>query len=54
MYILELNYEAPVPDVREESIKVIITFGTSRVVIYFCVISKDAVGNYDGVLYDSI
>lgn len=44
MYILELNYEGPVPDVREDSIKVII-FGTSCDAIYFAVISKEAVEN---------
>lgn len=32
--ILELHYEALVPDVRETSIKIIITLGTSYDVLY--------------------
>lgn len=43
--ILELNYEAPAADVREDSIKVIIIFRTSCDVIYFGVVCKEAVGN---------
>lgn len=51
--ILELNYEALVPDVRKVSFKIIITFGTSYDMndirsyeyIYCAIIYEEAVGN---------